>query len=272
MPATIPATIPPVAALLDLTGRTVIVTGSSGGIGGGIARRLAEAGANVVCHYHGNRDAAEALAQEIGGEIGGGIGGKALALSGDLSDEAAVAALVKTVIETFGSLDAVVNNAGHQPVAGLLDITSDDWSRMMAVNTAAPFLLTRAFAAHAKEKGTGGAVVNIASIEGHQPAPGHAHYAASKAALLMFTKAAALELGALGIRVNSVSPGLIHRDGIEEGWPEGVGRWKDAAPLGRLGMPQDIGDAVLFLVSDAARWISGADLTVDGGVSARSTW
>ncbi|EKF41404.1 glucose 1-dehydrogenase [Nitratireductor indicus C115] len=268
MPATIPATIPSVASLLDLTGRTVIVTGSSGGIGGGIARRLAEAGANVVCHYHGNRDTAEALVQEIEADIGG----KAVALGGDLSDEAAVTALVKGATEAFGTLDAIVNNAGHQPVAGLLDITPDGWSQMMAINTAAPFLLTRAFAAHAKEKGRGGAVVNIASIEGHQPAPGHAHYAASKAAVLMFTKAAALELGALGIRVNSVSPGLIHRDGIEEGWPEGVGRWKEAAPLGRLGMPQDIGDAVLFLISDAARWVSGADLTVDGGVSARSTW
>lgn len=88
----------------------------------------------------------------------------------------------------------------------------------------------------------------------------------------MFTKAAALELGGLGIRVNSVSPGLIHRDGIEEGWPEGVNRWKEAAPLGRLGQPEDIGDAALFLLSEASRWVSGTNITVDGGVSARSTW
>src|SRR5690606_36155091 len=118
----------------------------------------------------------------------------------------------------------------------------------------------------------GGAVVNIASIEGRQPAPGHAHYAASKAALLMFTKAAALELGSLGIRVNAVSPGLVHREGIEEAWPEGVERWQSAAPLKRLGQPADIADAALFLASDAARWITGAELVVDGGVSTRPTW
>ncbi|MCR4268781.1 SDR family NAD(P)-dependent oxidoreductase [Nitratireductor sp. ZSWI3] len=256
--------LPPVAGLFDLTGRTVIVTGASGGIGHGIAGRLAEAGANVVCHYHGNRDAAEALAA--------GIGERALAAAGDLSVEADVAALMAGALDGFGAVHAVVNNAGHQPVAPLREIAPTDWAQMMAVNTTAPFLLTRAFAAHVDARGGGGAVVNIASIEGHQPAPGHAHYAASKAALLMFTKAAALELGGLGIRVNSISPGLIHRDGIEEGWPEGVDRWKAAAPLGRLGQPQDIGDAVLFLVSDAARWVSGADLVVDGGVGTRPTW
>jgi 3-oxoacyl-[acyl-carrier protein] reductase len=88
----------------------------------------------------------------------------------------------------------------------------------------------------------------------------------------MLTKAAALELGGAGIRVNSVSPGLIHRDGLDEAWPEGVQRWSNAAPLTRLGLPEDIGDAVLFLLSDAARWITGADLVVDGGVSAHPTW
>ncbi|WP_048645979.1 SDR family NAD(P)-dependent oxidoreductase [Nitratireductor soli] len=256
--------IPPVSSLLDLTGRTVIVTGASGGIGSGIAGRLAEAGANVVCHYLGNRAAAEALAA--------GIGEKAIAVRADLSDDADVAALMNAALERFAAVHALVNNAGFQPVAPLMQISQEDWARMMAVNTAAPFLLTRAFAAHVEQRGGGGAVVNIASIEGHQPAPGHAHYAASKAALLMFTKAAGLELGARGIRVNAISPGLIHRDGIEEGWPEGVARWKEAAPLGRLGQPQDIGDAALFLLSDAARWVSGADLIVDGGVSTRSTW
>ncbi len=115
-------------------------------------------------------------------------------------------------------------------------------------------------------------MVNIASIEGHNPAPGHGHYATSKAALLMFTKAAALEFGALGIRVNSISPGLIHRDGIEEGWPEGVGRWKAAAALQELGRPDDIADAALFLASDAARWITGADSDRRRRRQRRPTW
>ncbi|EKF19942.1 SDR family NAD(P)-dependent oxidoreductase [Nitratireductor pacificus] len=256
--------IPPVAGLLDLTGRTIIVTGASGGIGGGIAGRLAEAGANLVCHYHGNRAGAEAVAAALGE--------RAIIAGGDLSGEADVAAVMATALERFGTVHGLVNNAGFQPVAALADISQQDWARMMAINTAAPFLLTRAFAAHVATREGGGAVLNIASIEGHQPASGHAHYAASKAALLMFTRAAALELGALGIRVNAISPGLVHRDGIEEGWPEGVGRWRAAAPLGRLGQPQDIGDAALFLLSDAARWVTGADLVVDGGVSTRPTW
>jgi NAD(P)-dependent dehydrogenase (short-subunit alcohol dehydrogenase family) len=114
--------------------------------------------------------------------------------------------------------------------------------------------------------------VNIASIEGLDPAAGHAHYASSKAGLIMFTRAAALEYGPRGIRVNSVSPGLIDREGLERDWPEGVARWKRRVPLGRLGTPNDVADAVLFLLSPAARWISGANLVVDGGMSAQSKW
>jgi len=121
-------------------------------------------------------------------------------------------------------------------------------------------------------RGDGGAIVNIASIEGLQPAFDHSHYAASKAAVIMHTRAAALELGRAGIRVNSVSPGVIEAPGIEESWPEGVARWRAAAPLERLGHPSDVADAVLFLVSPAARWITGANLVVDGGVLARNTW
>jgi NAD(P)-dependent dehydrogenase (short-subunit alcohol dehydrogenase family) len=260
--------IPAVRDLLDLSGRVVIVTGASGGMGAAIASRLSEAGAGVVCHYHGNRDAAESLAGRISDR-----GGTAIACSADIATKTGVETLFGKVTKRFGRVDAVVNNAGWQPVAALTDISGADWNAMMATNVAGPFLLTQALAAHVRQSGARSAsIVNIASIEGRQPAPGHAHYAASKAALLMFTKAAALELGPLGIRVNAVSPGLIHREGIEEGWPEGVARWKAAAPLSRLGKPEDIADAVLFLISDAARWITGAELVVDGGVSPRPTW
>lgn len=257
--------IPAVSELLDLTGRTAIVTGASGGIGAGIVRRFVEAGANVVCHYHGNREVAESLAKEIGA--------KAIAIGADVSTSEGVETLVSKTLEAFGRIDILVNNAGHQPVEMLADLSQEGWSRMMAINAAGPFLLTQALAAHLRETGREtGAVVNIASIEAHHPAPGHGHYASSKAALVMFTKAAALEFGDIGLRVNSISPGLIHREGIEEGWPEGVGRWKSAAPLKRLGRPADIADAALFLASDAARWITGTDLIVDGGVSTRPTW
>ena len=117
-----------------------------------------------------------------------------------------------------------------------------------------------------------GAIVNIASIEGMDPAKGHAHYATSKAGMLMMTRAAALEYGEANVRVNAVSPGLIDRQGLVEDWPDGVERWMRRAPLQRLGLPNDVADAVLFLLSPAARWISGANLVVDGGMSAVSRW
>ena len=258
---------PSVASLLDLSGRTAIVTGASSGIGAGIARRFGEAGANVVCHYNSNRESAERVAEAIRS-----AGGKALSCQADVSSGKGATDLVAQAISHFGGADILVNNAGQQPVQMLADMGEGDWNAMMASNVAGPFLAVRAFVEQASKAGKPGSVVNIASIEGHNPAPGHGHYATSKAALLMFTKAAALEFGAFGIRVNSISPGLIHRDGIEEGWPEGVSRWEAAAALQRLGRPDDIADAALFLASDAARWITGADLVVDGGVSARPTW
>jgi NAD(P)-dependent dehydrogenase (short-subunit alcohol dehydrogenase family) len=259
--------VPSLSRLLDLSGRTAIVTGASGGIGAGIARRFGEAGASVACHYHGNQAAAEAVAAGIVA-----AGGKAVAIHADVSKKVDAVALIAKAVERFGGADILVNNAGQQPVAMLADLGEGDWDAMMAANVAGPFLLVQALAGHLRKAGKSGAVVNIASIEGHNPAPGHGHYATSKAALLMFTKAAALEFGGQGLRVNSISPGVIHRDGIEQGWPEGVARWKAAAALTRLGRPDDIADAALFLASDAARWITGADLVVDGGVSARPTW
>jgi NAD(P)-dependent dehydrogenase (short-subunit alcohol dehydrogenase family) len=143
---------------------------------------------------------------------------------------------------------------------------------MLRVNVEGVVALTHAAAAHMIARGDGGAIVNIASIEGLQPASGHSHYAASKAAVLMHSRAAALELGPQRIRVNAVAPGLIDRAGLADAWPDGVNRWLTACPLERLGSTEDVADAVLFLLSDAARWITGATLVVDGGMLARPTW
>ena len=122
------------------------------------------------------------------------------------------------------------------------------------------------------EKSKNASVVNIVSIEGHQPARGHSHYSTSKAALLKLTKSAALEYANLGIRVNSVSPGLIDDGNLKERWPEGLDRWFNSAPLGRVGDPKDIADAVVFLSSPMASWVTGSDLVVDGGISTNATW
>jgi len=248
--------IRPVSRLLDLSGETVLVTGASGNIGQGIAERLAEAGAAVVVHFYRNETAARELARRLGGSS---------VVQADLADAQAVDAMLDQAAPTL-----LVNNAAAQDVNDLGDISHDEWRAMMAANLDGAFLVTQR-AAHAWE-GTGGAIVNIASIEALDPAVGHAHYATSKAGLLMLSRAAALEFGAAGIRVNCVSPGLIDRDGLAKDWPDGVARWHDRAPLERLGTPKDVADAVLFLLSPAARWISGTNLVVDGGMSAQSKW
>jgi NAD(P)-dependent dehydrogenase (short-subunit alcohol dehydrogenase family) len=250
---------PPVDSLLDLSGRVAIVTGAGGTIGGGIARRLHEAGAAVVVHGR-DRARLERLLEELGS--------RGAAAIGDVQRDAG--AICAVAVESFGRLDIVVNNAGIQPVAPLRAIGDDELEEMFRVNVVGLAALTREAAA--AMAGQGGAIVNIASIEALQPAFDHSHYAASKAAVAMHTRAAALELGAAKIRVNCVAPGLIEAPGIEQSWPEGVARWRAAAPLERLGDPSDVADAVLFLSSPAARWITGATLVVDGGVLAHNTW
>lgn len=244
---------------IDLTDQVALVTGATGGIGGGIARRFAAAGATVVVQYRSDASGAEALATELEG----------LAVGADLTADDGPQGIVDAVIERAGRLDALVNNAAIQPLAQMAEVSDKEWSEMISTNLTAVHRLTQVAAVAMTD---GGSVTHISSIEGTIPAPGHGHYAVSKAALIMHAKAAALEWGRRGIRVNTVSPGLISRPGIEQAWPEGVERWHAAAPLGRLGMPGDIGDACVFLASDMARWITGINLTVDGGVSTHPSW
>ncbi len=249
---------PAVGELLDLTGKTALVTGASGNIGSGIASRLAEAGASIVAHCHSNREPAEALIASLGrGEV----------VQADLADPGAVDAMFDAL-----SIDFVVNNAAAQPVASLAELSDEDWRSVLAANLDAAFFVTQRAATRWRAAGQNGAIVNIASIEGLDPAAGHAHYASSKAGLLMFTRASALEYGTDGIRINAVSPGLIDRDGLADAWPEGVERWRSKAPLARLGTANDVADAVLFLLGPAARWITGINLVVDGGMTAQNKW
>jgi NAD(P)-dependent dehydrogenase (short-subunit alcohol dehydrogenase family) len=257
---------PSIARLLDFTGRVVLVTGASGNIGAGIARRFHEAGASVVVHTSRRGDLAAGLVDELGD--------RAAVAVGDVERDSA--SIVDQALVAFGRLDVLVNNAGIQPVGPLQSLSNDDVAEMLRINVGGVIAMTRDAAAlmstNERRQGIRGAIVNIASIEGMQPARLHSHYVASKGAVVIHTRAAALELGAMGIRVNAVSPGLINVDGLDRNWPEGVDRWHRAAPLGRLGEPDDIADAAVFLGSDAARWITGANLVVDGGVLSNNTW
>ncbi|MFI5006703.1 MAG: SDR family NAD(P)-dependent oxidoreductase [Solirubrobacterales bacterium] len=254
--------VPEVSRLLDFTGRVALVTGAGSGLGGAVALRFAEAGARVAVHYRSSRAGATALAERIGA-------GRAIAIGGDLAKEPDARALVARTVEAFGRLDVLVNNAGAYPMAGVLEMTAAQWDEVIAANLTSVYLGTQAAARQMVAQGGGGAIVNITSIEADTPAPAHSHYNAAKAGAAMYTRAAAQELGPHGIRVNAVAPGLIWREGLEEAWPDGVARFLEAAPLGRLGQPGDVADACLFLASPAARWITGASLTVDGGVLVR---
>lgn len=257
-------------ALPDLSGQRVLVTGASGGIGGGIARRFAAAGAQLALHYRGSPEPVFELVEELRDR-----GVTAVAVRADLSQTGAAARLIADTVAALGGLDGLVNNAGIQPLAALADTSREEWDDVLGTNLGAVFELSReAAAAMSADSGLDRDrwITHIASIEASRPAPAHAHYAVAKAGLVMHARAAALELGPAGIRVNTVSPGLVERPGLAEAWPEGVASWTAKAPLGRLATAEDIGNACVLLGSAGATFITGQDLAVDGGMLATPGW
>ncbi|WP_030857312.1 SDR family NAD(P)-dependent oxidoreductase [Streptomyces sp. NRRL S-37] len=249
-----------------LDGQAALITGAGGGIGRGIARRFAEEGAAVALHCR----TATASARETADRIRES-GGEAVVLQADLTDEDACRRVVAEAADRLGGrLTALVNNAGVQPVRELAGMTAAEWRAVVDTNLTTVFACTQAAAELMRD--AGGTITHIASVEARVPAPGHAHYTASKAAVVMHARAAAQEYGPWGVRVNTVSPGLIDREGLADAWPEGVRRWRQASAVGRLGRPEDVGDACVFLASRLASWVTGHDLVVDGGATARPTW
>ena len=241
--------------MLDLAGRVIIVTGAGGGLGAGIAKRLDQAGATVVAHSRST-------------PVSGGFE----TVMADLATGEGPSSVIEAVLERHGHIDGLINNAGIQPVVPFAELSDEEWTRMIDVDLTAVHRLTHRAATVMADSGRGGSIVHVASIEGHHPTTMHGHYATAKAGLIMHARAAALAFGDRGVRVNSVSPGLIDRPGLAADWPDGVQRWVDAAPLRRLGTPEDVGDACVFLCSDLSRWITGVDLVIDGGVLTNPTW
>ena len=259
--------VPAVADLLSLKGQRALVTGGSGNIGRGIALRLAEAGANVVVHYRSGADgAAETVAAVTA------TSRNAESIQADLTVADEVADMFSKIDKSGPPVTCVVNNAGGYPVRAFADMTAIEWQQVVAANLDSAVYVSQESIRRWCDGNNKGAIVNIASTEGTDPAPGHSHYATSKAGLLMLTRSLTLEYGRKGIRVNAVSPGLIAREGIEQSWPDGVANWHENAPLKRMGDAADVADAVLFLLCPASRWISGVNLVVDGGMSSVSRW
>jgi len=258
-----------IAQLYDLTGKGALVTGAAAGIGRAIVSRLAEAGASVMIADI-DLEAAEKAASGIAER-----GGRAQAIQADASSEADAGKAVQATVAAFGSLDILVNNAGIYPISPVLEITSEMWDRVLDINLKGVMLYSQAAAREMIRAGHGGKMVNIASMEGLHPREDLAHYTTSKAAVIMLTKAMALELATHNILINAVAPGGIVTPGAvaqgaalaSSGKPmqEISDSFMSRLPLRRMGEPDDVARVVLFLTSGAADYMTGSVLLVDGG-------
>ncbi len=244
-------------------GRTALVTGASRGIGLAIALGLARDGFNVVVNDIARQEAElTAVAEEIGS-----LGRRGTALLADVSDRAAVRAMVDAALAQAGQIDAVVNNAGILIANSVEDLEEDQWDAVMDVNAKGTFLVTQALLPHMRVRGYG-RIVNIASIGGKHGAPEQAHYSASKAAIMGFTRVLAQEAGPFGITANCVCPGIIvtemGRTNLSE--QANIDKWVGITALRRLGQPEDVVGPACFLASDASAFVTGQSLNVCGGI------
>ncbi len=248
----------------SLHGKTAVVTGAGRGgrgIGGGIALALARAGADVLITARTNVADAESVAEAVRQE-----GTKGVAASCDVVDAASVENLFATAVRELGRVDILVNNAGITRDGLLLRMSEDDWDAVLDANLKGTFLCTRT-AAKLMIKQRWGRIINITSVMGQIGNPGQANYSASKAGIVGFTRTVARELGSRNVTVNAVAPGFIETnmtDALNETVRAEVLK---KIPLGRLGSPDDVGGAVAFLASDAAAYITGQIITVDGGMT-----
>ncbi|MEC8401102.1 MAG: 3-oxoacyl-[acyl-carrier-protein] reductase [Bacteroidota bacterium] len=243
-----------------LEGKVAIVTGASRGIGKAIAQQFIAQGAKVAFTYRSSAEAAAALEQEL--SAGGGT------VKGFQSDAASMTdaeRLVGEVVDAFGTVDIVINNAGITDDTLLMRMTEEQWDRVISVNLKSCFNLTKAVM-RTMLKARAGSIVNISSVVGVQGNAGQANYAASKAGILGFTKSVALELGSRNIRCNAIAPGFIETEMTAKLDADTVQGWRDAIPLKRGGTPEDVANLCIFLASDMSAYITGQTLNVDGGM------
>ena len=249
-----------------LDGKAALVTGASKGVGRGIALALARAGCDVAVNYHSDEAGAQAAVAEIQA-----LGRRAISVAGHVGKAEDIDAMLEQATRAFGRLQIWVNNAGVQVWKPLLELTEDEWDRVINTNLKGTFLGTQRAALHMKEFG-GGRIINIGSGSNKIPFPNLVSYTASKGGIEMLTKVSAVELGPFGITVNCVAPGAIEIERTKHEATDYAGAWAPLTPVRRIGHPADVAQAVCFLASDDASFITGQTLYVDGGLFAQGPW
>jgi len=243
-----------------------VVTGATKGVGRGVAFALAQAGFDIAVNYRGDRKGAEETAEKIWA-----MGRNALLVQADVGFKAEVDRMFDLVLEKLGTPAVLINNAGVQTWKALLDLTEEEWDRVLRTNLKGTFLCSQRAARHMAKKRRG-RIINIGSGCNKSPFPNLVDYTSSKGGIEMFTRVAAVELGYYGITVNCVAPGMIEIERTRAEAPDYAGTWAPLTPLRRIGQAADVAAAVVFLVSPQAEFITGQTIYVDGGLLSQVPW
>jgi glucose 1-dehydrogenase len=254
-----------------LKGQKALVTGASSGIGAGVAVALARAGADVLVNYASSLPGAQKVVDEIAA-----LGRKAIAVKADVSQEADVKAMFGEMIEAFGTIDILVNNAGLQQDAAFVDMTAAQWNKVIGTNLSSMFLCSQLAVREFVRRGPRpdvsralGKIICMSSVHEVIPWAGHVNYAASKGGVKLFMQSLSQEIAPLKIRVNSIGPGAIATPINRAAWetPEALAKLLELIPYGRIGVPEDIGKAAVWLASDDSDYVNGQTIFVDGGMT-----